>query len=97
MTESWRLDDARQTLVLTSRDARCPQIVYWGAPLPPDEDLDALAQMAERDVTGGMLDETPELSLCPETARGFPGQPGLDLRDRDGAPLRPLFVLEEAV
>ena len=39
------------------------------------------------DVTGGMLDENPDLSICPEATRSFPGQPGLIVRDTDGTPL----------
>lgn len=38
----WRLDDARQTLVLATKGARLPQVIYWGAPLPADEDLETL-------------------------------------------------------
>ncbi|MFK7838112.1 MAG: alpha-galactosidase [Sulfitobacter sp.] len=94
MTHGWRLDDARQTLALTSTNGRCPQVIYWGAPLPPEEDLHALTAANTLDVTGGMLDENPDLSLCPEAARSFPGQPGLILRDRDGASLLPKFRLD---
>jgi len=43
------------------------------------------------DVTGGMLDENPDLSICPEATRTFPGQPGLIVRDSDGTPLLPKF------
>ena len=38
-----------------------------------------------------MLDENPDLSICPEATRSFPGQPGLILRDSDGTPLLPKF------
>ena len=95
MNAQWRLDDARQSLVLSSTRGRCPQVIYWGAPLPPDEDLDALAAIARLDVTGGMLDEIPDLSICPEAGRSFPGQPGLVGRDADGAPLLPRFTLTQ--
>ncbi|NNE53610.1 MAG: alpha-galactosidase [Sulfitobacter sp.] len=93
MTETWRLDDARQTLVLCSTAGRCPQVIYWSAPLPADEDMAALAAAQEADVTGGMLDQTPDLSICPEASRSFPGQPGLVLRDASGTPLLPRFDL----
>ena len=43
-----------------------------------------------------MLDENPELSICPEAARTFPGQPGLVVRDSDGTPLFPTFRFERA-
>ncbi len=94
---AWRLDDAhpetgaRQTMVLTATGDRLPQVVYWGAPLPAGADLATLHAAHAIDVTGGMLDENPDLSLCPEASRSFPGQPGLILRDGDGTPLLPKF------
>jgi alpha-galactosidase len=91
MTMQWRLDDGQQTLVLVARQGRLPQCVYWGRNLPHGEDLEALAAAHLLDVTGGMLDENPDLSLCPEAARSFPGQPGLILRDTAGAALLPCF------
>ena len=95
MIHCWRLDDARQTLALASKGGRLPEVIYWGAPLPPDEDLEALAGATALDVTGGMLDENPDLSICPEAARSFHGQPGLILRDADGTPLLPKFVVSD--
>ncbi|WP_298836930.1 alpha-galactosidase [uncultured Roseobacter sp.] len=95
MTQSWRLDDERQTLALASTGGLCPQVIYWGAPLPASEDLTQLVQTATLDVTGGMLDENPDLSICPEASRSFPGQPGLVVRDQDGTPLLPKFRLKE--
>ncbi|MEM9636076.1 MAG: glycoside hydrolase family 36 N-terminal domain-containing protein, partial [Pseudomonadota bacterium] len=92
--QHWRLDDSRQSLVLAARGARLPQIVYWGAPLPKGEDLATLHAAAQLDVTGGMLDENPDLSLCPEAVRTFPGQPGLIIRARDGTPILPKFCYE---
>jgi alpha-galactosidase len=97
MTSCWRLDDGVQTLVLASRDQALPEPVYWGAPLPEREDLSALAAAAEADLTGGMLDVLPPLSICPEASRSFPGQPGLDLVDAAGVPLRPRLRLTETV
>ncbi|WP_159975841.1 alpha-galactosidase [Roseobacter cerasinus] len=97
MTTHWRLDDDRQTLVLASTGGRCPQVIYWGPPLPEGEDLAQLAAAVTLDVTGGMLDENPDLSICPEASRTFPGQPGLIVRDSDGAPLLPAFKLREVV
>lgn len=89
--QHWRLDDSRQTLVLAAQRTRLPEIVYWGAPLPLDEDLDVIFAAHRLDVTGGMLDENPDLSLCPEASRTFPGQPGLIIRASHGAPLMPKF------
>jgi alpha-galactosidase len=71
-----------------------PEVVYWGAPLPADEKLDLLHAANALDVTGGMLDANPDLSLCPEATRSFPGQPGLILRALDGAPLLPKFCYQ---
>ena len=91
---TWRLDDGHQTLVLAARAGRLPEVVYWGAPLPDGTDCATLARAGRIDVTGGMLDENPELSICPESARSFPGQPGLVVRDGDGTPLLPAFRYE---
>ncbi|WP_425039237.1 alpha-galactosidase [Primorskyibacter sp. S187A] len=93
----WRLDDGgRQTLVIGALRDRLPQVVYWGAPLPRDEDLSVIFEGAQIDITGGMLDENPDLSLCPEAVRTFPGQPGLICRAQDGTPLLPKFCFESA-
>ena len=89
--KTWRLDDGRQTLVLAATRERLPEVVYWGAMLPKDEDLSAVHAANAIDVTGGMLDENPDLSLCPEASRTFPGQPGLIVRSKDGTPLLPKF------
>ena len=94
--QAWRLDDGRQTLVLAARQDRLAEVVYWGAPLPLDESLVTLARAHELDVTGGMLDANPDLSICPEAVRTFPGQPGLIIRDTDGTPLLPKFCFDGA-
>ena len=88
MIKTWRLDDGRQTMVLASSEDRLPEVIYWGAPLPADENLMQVAAATQLDVTGGMLDRNPDLSICPEAARSFPGQPGLILsRSNTGTPL----------
>ena len=84
-----RLDTTSQTLVL-ALEGGMPTAVYWGPPLPMDEDLASLAEAARSDITGGMLDRLPPLSLCPAASQSFPGQPGL-VAYRDGAPLYPAF------
>ncbi len=99
---TWRIDDtnsdgaARQTMVLAAKGDRLPQVVYWGPPLPGEADLEGLFRAHAIDVTGGMLDENPDLSLCPEAVRTFPGQPGLILRDEGGQPLLPKFCYADA-
>ncbi|MFW8637258.1 alpha-galactosidase [Cribrihabitans pelagius] len=96
MIRSWRLDDNKQTLVLASQNGRLAGVVYWGPRLPEDENLDTLARAQAIDVTGGMLDENPELSLCPEASRSFPGQPGLVIADAAGRPVLPRFRFDAA-
>ncbi|MEM9707741.1 MAG: alpha-galactosidase [Pseudomonadota bacterium] len=91
LAQCWRLDDGRQTLVLAARRHRLPEVVYWGAPLPPGDNVSGLQAAQAIDVTGGMLDENPDLSICPEATRTFPGQPGLILRASDGTPILPKF------
>lgn len=89
MIRTWRLDDSRQTLVLASQSDHLAQVVYWGPRLPDDENLETLTAAGALDVTGGMLDENPDLSICPEASRSFPGQPGLRIVGADGAPVWP--------
>ncbi|MEW9918488.1 alpha-galactosidase [Marimonas sp. MJW-29] len=96
MIETWRLDDGQQTLALASRDRGCPEVIYWGAPLPEIEDLAALAAAAETDFTGGALDAVAGLSLCPTGAEGFQGQPALVLRDGDGTHVMPRLRFDSA-
>ncbi|MEM6372158.1 MAG: alpha-galactosidase [Pseudomonadota bacterium] len=96
MISCWRLDDGRQTLVLGSDRGRLAEVVYWGPSLPESEDLTTLYEAYVLDVTGGMLDVNPELSICPEATRSFPGQPGLIIRNGDGTPFLPKFCLERS-
>lgn len=96
MIQTWRLDDGRQTLVLAAQRQCLPEVVYWGATLPVAEDLETLFRAYGIDVTGGMLDANPELSLCPEASRTFPGQPGLVVRAPDGTPILPKFCFVDA-
>ncbi|MGA9409423.1 MAG: alpha-galactosidase [Roseobacter sp.] len=99
MTRCWRLDDARQTLVLGAQGDHCPKVVYWGAALPAGEDLEALMEAQKLDVTGGMLDAIPDLSLCPEASRSFPGQPGMVVHHADGCAFWPelkLHIVEQS-
>ncbi|WGW05626.1 alpha-galactosidase [Tropicibacter oceani] len=86
---TYRIDTTGQTLVF-AEDGGLPCCLYWGPTLPESEDLGALAQAAGNDITGGMLDALPPLSILPEASRSFPGQPGL-IAYRDGLPLYPGF------
>ncbi len=91
MIRCWRLDDGRQTLVLGSHRDHLAEVIYWGPRLADGEDLETLLAAHTIDVTGGMLDQNPELSICPEATRSFPGQPGLIVHDGDGTPVVPRF------
>lgn len=96
MIQTWRLDDAGQTLVLAARNGRLAEVVYWGAPLPVGENLETVARAADLDVTGGMLDQIPALSVSPQASDSFPGQTGMTVRAEDGALLSPRFMFERA-
>ena len=87
MSRSWRFDTPTQTLTLHS-DGAVPRVTYWGPVLPLGEDLDQLARLATTDVTGGMIDRLPDLTLCPLARDSFPGQPGL-IAYQDGKMLHP--------
>ncbi|GAA6181386.1 alpha-galactosidase [Shimia sp. NS0008-38b] len=92
--QTWRIDAPGQTLVLASSGG-IPGALYWGAALPTSVDVSSLAAGVARDVTGGMIDVLPELSLCPEAGNSFQGQAGL-VAYRDGVALHPRFLLTEA-
>lgn len=93
MIQHWRLDGGRQSLVLCARNAHMAEVIYWGPRLPSGEDLEAIGRATRIDITGGMLDEAPPLSICPDPARGFPGQPGLVLTDHQGRRVAPALRL----
>jgi len=90
----WRIDAPGQTLVLSS-DGGLPGALYWGPALQPETDLTALARACEQEVTGGMIDRLPPLSICPEASRSFLGQAGL-VASRGGQAIHPRFVLTAA-
>jgi len=96
MIKTWRLDTHEQTLVLSAVDDRLACVVYWGAALPMNEDLQLLCKTNVVDVTGGMLDENPDLSICPEATQTFPGQVGMNLRDAQGNPILPRLRFAKA-
>ncbi|WP_372571919.1 alpha-galactosidase [Ruegeria jejuensis] len=94
MIRTWSLHDERQSLVLAAHREHLPEVVYFGPRLPDGESAETLFMAYGLDLTGGMLDANPELSICPEATRSFPGQPGLIVRDGDGTPLLPKFCYE---
>lgn len=89
--KQWRIDAPGQTLVLSSQGG-IPGAIYWGETLPAGQSLVELARANAGDVTGGMLDVRVPLSLCPQAAEGFEGQPGLVIY-RAGRMLYPEFEL----
>lgn len=91
----WRIDTAGQTIALAT-DGGIPEVIWWGPRLPADEDLAQLALAGRNDLTGGMLDALPSLSLSPEPGRAFQGQPGHLLAEADGTPLNPAFTFARA-
>ena len=91
MTRSWRLDDGHQTLVLAARGDFLPQVIYWSGSLPVDDITENLIEAHVQDVTGGMLDANPDMSICPEAHHTFPGQPGIRLRNAQGQSIHPCF------
>ena len=87
----WRLDGGGVCLVLASAGGGLAEVVHWGAPLPENESPEALVLARRGAATGGMPDALAPLSVCPESAEGFQGAPGLVARDADGRPLRRRF------
>ncbi len=88
-----RLDAGTQTIALVCGPG-LPEVIYWGPSLPLSEDIAALAAASRSDLTGGMLDALPVLSLCPEAGRAWQGQPGLTASEADGTPFAPRFVFD---
>jgi alpha-galactosidase len=91
----WRIDAGGQTIALATSGG-IPQVIWWGPSLPLAEDLAQLALAQTNDITGGMLDKLPALSLSPEPGRAFQGQPGHLLAEADGTPLNPAFTFSHA-
>ena len=90
--KTWRLDTPRQSIVFIHDETQqLPCVCYWGAPLPENEDLEQLAMSTNMDVSGGMLDAVPQISLSPNITTSFQGQYGHVFRHVDGANLFPEF------
>jgi len=93
-TQEWRLDTPEQSLVLGSENAALPSVLYWGSALPASEDLSALAKMARYDINCGTLDTVAPLSVCPQFSDSFPGQTGMQVRDKEGKALWTRFSFQ---
>jgi alpha-galactosidase len=97
MAQTLRLDGGGETLVLRA-DAGPPRLVYWGAALPAGEGEAGLAGLAERAIGVGVLDDGEALDLAPEAARGFTGQPAIEVHRPSGGFLTQLaFVAARPV
>lgn len=93
--KTFRIDAGPQTIALAT-DGGIPEVIWWGPRLPEAEDLAQLARAARHDLTGGMLDVLPALSLSPEPGRAFQGQPGHLLAEADCTALHPAFAFDRA-
>lgn len=91
----FRLDGFDTTQVWCARAGTMPQLLYWGAPLAADEDLQALVRAAEQPLPHGALDVAEWRSWLPEPGRGFSDHPGLLLR-RGERLQHPQFVLNKS-
>lgn len=79
-----RLDGASSSLVIDCRAQGGPRVVHWGARLPPNADLDALADADWRVALPGGMDRPVAPSLIPQTGLGHFGHPGLAGRGAPG-------------
>lgn len=91
MTQTWRVDDGVQTLVLAAEGDELPGVIYWGPALGTDENLTQIARAQITDITGGMLDALAPVTLCPVSGRGFAGHAALSVARGDGTPIQPAF------
>ena len=78
MIECWRLDSPATSLVLVSHNGQLPEVLHFGARLADGENLVALYRASISDVTGGMIDARPHMSVCPLAEDTFPGAQGSD-------------------
>lgn len=92
MSHLWHLRHDDQSLVLAATGGGLPRAIYWGPALSGDDSEEMMLAADRLDYTGGMMDGIPDLSICPEARRSFPGQPGMVLRAGDGTPLAPRLV-----
>lgn len=90
----YRIDDDKQTLVLEPTDG-LPCIAYFGTRLTKAEDLSQLAAARRMDMTGGMLDALPCLTICPVADGLYMGQPALRVLDEGGEEITLRFAPAE--
>jgi alpha-galactosidase len=78
--------------VVADTSTGVPTIIYWGAPLGDDADLDSILVALERPIVHGGIDVVAPCSLVPEHGAGWPGRPGLSGRRADGSGWAPRFI-----
>ncbi|NBB82915.1 MAG: alpha-galactosidase [Alphaproteobacteria bacterium] len=78
-----RLDGGGATCLIDARGPGLPRPVHWGAALPGDVDLAAIADAAARPMPNAVLDRDVPPSLMPEAGFGAFGLPAIAVeRDR---------------
>jgi alpha-galactosidase len=78
--------------VVADTSTGVPTIVYWGAPLGDDVDLDSIVAALRMPIANGSIDIVAPCSIVPEHGSGWPGRPGLAGRRSDGSGWAPRFV-----
>lgn len=76
MLQTSRLDAEATTILFAWTDG-VPEIVYLGARLADDVDIEHFSRSRARPLAQATLDEAAPVSMQPEIARGFMGHPGL--------------------
>jgi alpha-galactosidase len=76
----YRLDSEADSQVWACPGHGMPVLIYWGDPLPPDEDLNELMFAWQPGLPHGGLDQFEWPSWLPEAGRGFSGTPGIELQ-----------------
>tara|TARA_R110002020_G_scaffold96186_10_gene230552 strand:+ start:2216 stop:4369 length:2154 start_codon:yes stop_codon:yes gene_type:complete len=84
VTDVFRLDGGGRTAAFASFSHGVPGLTYFGASLPPEEDLAELAIATIPNVGPGQIDPFQPLTLCPLAITGWQGHPGMILQDADG-------------
>ncbi|MEM7696180.1 MAG: alpha-galactosidase [Pseudomonadota bacterium] len=87
-----RLDDGQATLILALHGKGLPEPLYFGAPLPADDDM-GLAHALTSAFSKGSFDALPPITLLPEEGRGSTAQPGLVATAPDGTRWLTAFTL----
>ncbi|WP_421854818.1 alpha-galactosidase [Oricola sp.] len=88
-TQCWRIDAGGRCAVFASFDGGVPALIWFGPPLPRDEQLEVLASASLPNVSGGQLDPFVPLTLCPVAMTGWQGNPGIAVENDAGEHVLP--------